>query len=259
MTELKLPDSNEFFNLLENLGNEIAHELRTPLAAIRTGASGIKDYLPVLISAYNESVNSKLIKPTLFQRDLDLLSKALDFIEEAGNRASGYINMLVTNLTFKMNHSNMDKQECPVSQCLREALDCYAYKTIEQKELFSIMLGYEFNCLANSSLLMNVFFNLIKHCIQQFEYYGKGHIIISSGFSNDMNHIYFKGSENGEAAIYFHDIFNKAALSTVDIEHFWISYCKGFLQSIGGNISCRFDEKIKMEIDIEFPPIKKIN
>lgn len=255
-TKLKGSVPDIIYLILENLGNEIAHELRTPLSAIRTSVSGIKDYLPSLIQTYQESVQAKLVQPTILQRDLDLLRQTLEIIESASNRASDYINTLVSNLTLYIHSNRLDKEKFSVIECLSEVLTKYNYNSSQRKLIYINAESKDFHCAAVKSSIVNVFTNIIKYIIQQIEVSGKGRIEVFSAIFSDANHIYFRESENVISADHAMKLFNNDDFERTNLKYIGPFLCREYMKSIGGNVSCQFYKNMQIEIVLTFPIIK---
>lgn len=83
---------------LRTLGMHLIHDLRTPLAAIKAGASGIQDFLPVLIDAYQKACQAKLLDDSIQPRHLELLTQTLDHIEASANAANQHMTVFMEKL-----------------------------------------------------------------------------------------------------------------------------------------------------------------
>jgi hypothetical protein len=90
-----LEQDNNANGLLESVRACMSHELRTPLAAIKTGVSGVKDFLPALIESYHMAVKNRLPVPEIQPRHLEVLTKTLDNVEKEAQFISDYVNKLL--------------------------------------------------------------------------------------------------------------------------------------------------------------------
>lgn len=231
--------------ILNILGNDIAHELRTPLAAIRTGVSGVKDYVPDLISVYEDAVKNGLAKSTILQRDLELLKKALDIIESAGNRASSYVSQLVTNLTFHSNYNRLDRQLCSILDLLKQVLESYSFKRMEDKSFIQIHPTFaDFSFTGSPLLLKNIFMNLIDYLINKTGNHKNSHIVIFSEISSCEYSVCFREMDHGNIGAL---LFGEGAEKNLGL-----FFCENLLKLINGKLIYQFYKNQHREIVIAF-------
>lgn len=86
---------------LITLGLNLSHDIRTPLASIKAGASGIRDFLPFLIDAYHKANNANLLTDRIQPYQIELLTKTLGNIEISANIANEQISTFIENLNNK--------------------------------------------------------------------------------------------------------------------------------------------------------------
>lgn len=67
--------------IVKEVIDKILHDMRTPLAVIKFGISGIEDYLPSLLFAYGEASKAGLINHPIPPTQLHLLSCILNNIK----------------------------------------------------------------------------------------------------------------------------------------------------------------------------------
>jgi two-component system CAI-1 autoinducer sensor kinase/phosphatase CqsS len=79
---------------VKTIVQQIIHDFRTPLIAIKSGASGIDGYLPVLIEGYQHAKNAELIEKSIQPRHLNTLSCIVKNIEASINEMSGKLDEL---------------------------------------------------------------------------------------------------------------------------------------------------------------------
>lgn len=65
---------------------EFVHDIRTPLASIQLGATGIKNYLPTILKNYQNLLDGKKVEQPISQEAINLLLKVVDNIESEINR-----------------------------------------------------------------------------------------------------------------------------------------------------------------------------
>ena len=91
-----IEQSSSAVELPESARASLSHELRTPMATIKTGISGVKDFLPALIAAYKIAQSRNLPIPEIQSRHLDMLTKTLNNVEKEARFVSDYINNLLS-------------------------------------------------------------------------------------------------------------------------------------------------------------------
>ncbi|MEZ5559351.1 MAG: histidine kinase dimerization/phospho-acceptor domain-containing protein [Pseudomonadales bacterium] len=131
------------------VGNNIAHELRTPLASIRSLANGVQRHYDRLFNAfYSDSARNDtgLLECTLQdRRRFESLKNALTLIEKETEYANTIIDMLLLNTSSKR-VSHYDRDIFRASSLLSEAVFRFPFNnsrerssvTISQTEDFSI-------------------------------------------------------------------------------------------------------------------------
>lgn len=78
-------------NELTEVAERLIHDMRTPVAAIISGAGGIKEYVLQLIQAYSQAHAHGIDVPNIDTTLLAQLPKVLDYIESEGS----HLNVLI--------------------------------------------------------------------------------------------------------------------------------------------------------------------
>lgn len=73
---------------------KIIHDMRTPLIAVRSGASGLDGFLPALLKAYEVANRAGLVTEVIQPRHLSILSVTLKNIEQSANEINIKLNEL---------------------------------------------------------------------------------------------------------------------------------------------------------------------
>ncbi len=71
---------------------KFVHDIRTPLASIQLGASGIKNYLPLILQNYENLLNGKQPQHAISQDNINLLLQVIENIETDVIRLQKMIN-----------------------------------------------------------------------------------------------------------------------------------------------------------------------
>lgn len=129
----------------------IAHELRTPLLGIRAGASGLDQYLPILIEAYGLALRHGLPVPAIRIAHLDALKCVLDHIDAEARHSNAVIDMLLVNAKATSTVAQ-ELVVCSMSHCVEIALQRYPYSE-DERALVSWRPGADFK-FRGAELLM---------------------------------------------------------------------------------------------------------
>lgn len=239
------------FQTMQSLSASIAHELRTPLRAISSSASGIKKCLPQLIESYeiakNENVQLPYLSPPLYKA----LIPAFDSIELEAQSAFTFIDMLL----IKVNESELNSiqvETCNIKTCVDEALNRYPFSP-EEKGLIQWNQADDFIFKGNQLLMLHVLFNLIKNALYHLKAAGKGNISIWAEKELNNNCLHFKDTGEGISAKDLPYIFDRFFTTTRHGTGIGLAFCKLVMKSIGGDITCQSLEGEYAEFVLKFP------
>lgn len=152
--------------------SNIAHELRTPLAIIRTNTD---------VALLNKELSPK-IRDTLERNNFELA------------RISEIINNLLSLSNF-MRDKQMQFEDVNLSVIAQQAMDTLA-ETIEHKDItLSLKSHTNQTVIGNASALEQVVYNLVKNAIAHTK--SKGHITIEIEPANDGKFINLLVSDTG--------------------------------------------------------------
>lgn len=90
MTKPNLPKEE----IIENF----VHDIRTPLASIQLGATGIKNYLPAVLQNYRNLMAGKPIQQPISDETMKLLLQVIENIEKEVGRMKTMINEFVKQM-----------------------------------------------------------------------------------------------------------------------------------------------------------------
>lgn len=242
------------------MGMSIAHELRTPLRAISSGAECIANKLPTLLAMYKEA-KAKGIQvpegyPSLYPSDIELLGRVLHNIEQETKAAFAVIDMLL----IKGNLTKIDKEKfnvCEISDCIRDALKRYPFQA-DEKKLIECKRG-EFTFRGNALLIVHVLFNFIKNSLYYVKRAGKGSIQIWIENNNDNNKLHFKDTGTGISPDNLSHIFEQFFSTESNGTGIGLAFCKFAMESMNGSIECFSKEGEYTEFVLTFPKMNEEN
>lgn len=229
----------------------IAHELRTPLAAINAGASGLKDYLPDLIETYKLARQSRLPIPLIHPAQFDLIKEVLETIEKETYAANTIINMLLIN--FDQSRINtMTLKSCSIKQVIEEALGRYPFLANERK-LVHWQDNSDFIFYGETLLTVHILFNLLKNAIYYINARGQGEIYIWLETTRHYHVLHFKDTGQGISSHILPYIFDKFFSRTYHGFGIGLAFCKMVMNAYGGDIRCFSQEGEFTEFLLRFP------
>ncbi|MCI5056568.1 MAG: HAMP domain-containing histidine kinase [Flavobacteriales bacterium] len=232
---------------LQSLAASIAHELRTPLLAIRMGAENICEL------SRRDSKQSHISNKDSYKRvELDEIASITKNIHEETSQANIFIDMLLNNVNqTTVDNKNFMKRD--IGSIIKDSINRYPLTEKERK-----LITYEENqtkIFANTdSLLMtHVFFNLLKNAIFYIKASRKGEIIIWHETTKNQNIIHFKDTGSGIKKEDLPHIFDSFYSKTRHGTGIGLSYCRLIIRASGGEITCHSKHGEFTEFIISFP------
>jgi signal transduction histidine kinase len=236
----------------------VAHELRTPLMSVKTGASGVRQYLPVLLDAYRLAVERKLIAGSIRGAHLDSMAGVLDRIEMEADRSNTVIDMLL----YTVRGLGMERGElvpCLMSHCVDTAIRRYPFASDKERALVQLNMKADFSFLGSELLMVHVIFNLLKNALRHIATAGKGSISIALEADAQESRLIFVDTGSGIPADVLPHIFTryyswpKHGEGVVETTGIGLSFCREVVHAFGGSIECRSRLHEYTEFLIGFP------
>ena len=240
------------------LVGDIVHDLRTPIATIRTIGSLLSTIFPII----NEIVDEAHV---LGAKKTELLSKK----QSNALRNNMIVNALQSSVIMMDNFINSTLLElknaqqlelvgenlvkCSSRRILENTLDAYPLGngiTIHQN------ISYDFYLMGNSILIMKMLFNLIRNAVDQINLNGKGEIFISTEAVGDMNTIKVKDTAGGASTEAEANFFDGYFTTKKEGTGIGLAFCKKTMQTFGGNIICNNMFGQSIEFILSFPKME---
>ncbi|WP_232224395.1 sensor histidine kinase [Candidatus Paracaedibacter symbiosus] len=231
----------------------IAHEMRTPLAAISHLADGLKINLPILIDTQQTAQDKDESVTYVHKSQLQYLEDTPTELEAVTKSAFIVIDMLLMNLRENPSEAVLEKHS--ILDCVKNALEAYAL-TKREKALISLGIAEDFEIKANSHLLKHVFFNLLKNSLHYIKAVRKGKIVIWTEKGEQVNKLYFKDTGKGISKESLPYVFNQFYSRTDHGTGVGLAFCKMVLQHLGGDITCDSIEGEFTQFTLIFPVLK---
>ncbi len=234
----------------------IAHELRTPLLSIRAGASGIANYLPALMQAYQLARQHQLPVPAIRSIHLSALEGVVDRIDQEARHANTIIDMLLVSVRGHGNgHAPLTL--CSMSECIEMALQRYPFSN-EERVLVSWQQDQDFSFQGVELLTVHVLFNLLKNALRHIAQADKGHIAIHLETSATSNRLIFRDTGGGIAPEALAHIFMRFYTSSNDSAlgaGIGLAFCRDVMTAFGGTIHCNSTHGEYCEFVLTFPTV----
>jgi two-component system CAI-1 autoinducer sensor kinase/phosphatase CqsS len=237
--------------------SNIAHELRTPLLGIKSGAAGLRIFLPYLIEAYQLAREHGLAVEPIRLVHLHTMRGVLERIESEADYSNTIIDMLLMNTSIN-GFTTTNLTVCSIAQCVEAALNRYPFASENEKQLLVYNKEMDFNFRGIELLMVHVLFNLIKNSLYHIAKARKGSISIQLKKSPQSNMLIFRDTGTGVPPEVLPHIFTRfyswspgkdKSLGT----GIGLAFCRSVMDSFGGSISCKSQLGEYTEFVVIFP------
>lgn len=245
---------NEKLDTAAAIGSTVAHEIRTPLAAIRGFTSGISNTLPELLRVYEEAERLEITDTKLSREKRRLIRDALTNIREEVDYSNTIIDMLLvstTGLDFTQNDGN----PCEATDCVSSCVSRFPYANDVQKEMVTVKYVKGFQINAPKLIVVHVLFNLLKNAIRHSQRSTERSVVIKVGNAEGLRIISVRDSGPGVARAAQQKIFERFYTTQAVGEGAGIglSFCSSAMKKIGGSIECESDSTSYSLFTLTFP------
>jgi two-component system CAI-1 autoinducer sensor kinase/phosphatase CqsS len=221
--------------------SSIAHELRTPLLGIKSGAAGLRNYLPTLIAAYLLAREKGLPVGPIRRPHLETIKEVLDRIEAEANYSNAIIDMLIANVRLSK-PDDKDLVECSMTHCVEIALWRYPFSAEERARVSSVA-GADFAFKGVELLMVHVVFNLLKNSLRHISQAEKGRIFIRIETSPRGNRLVFRDTASGISPEVIPHIFKRfystsKANDGIVGSGIGLAFCSDVIRAFDGTIEC---------------------
>jgi len=229
----------------------IAHELRTPLSGIKSGANAIARYSPELIEGYQLAQQHSLLTKVLRPSRIQQLSEVNARIIAETDYANTIIDMLLVRAGSENALCNCVWETCSMADCVFTALQRYPFKSPAEKK--TVKWQGDFHFYGSKLLMQHVLFNLLKNALYAMATARKGEIHIWTALSETHHCLYFRDTAKGMSALQLSRLFNHFYSTTFMGTGLGLSFCKLVMQHFGGDIFCDAKEGEFTQFMLTFP------
>jgi two-component system CAI-1 autoinducer sensor kinase/phosphatase CqsS len=237
--------------------SSIAHELRTPLLAIRAGASGLGRHLPSLLETYSIAKQSQLEVPRVRLVHLQSMDGVLSRIEQEAIHSNAIIDMLLANARFTGGFSH-GAVSCSIAQSVRNSLERYPFREGERQKVLTD-LATDFSFHGSEMLMVHVLFNLLKNALRGMASVESALISIRLVSGPRSNQLLFRDTGTGISPQVIPHIFTRFYTSPAGVDDasigtgIGLAFCRDVMRAMGGSIECKSVEGMFTEFTLTFP------
>jgi signal transduction histidine kinase len=239
---------------LSMLSATIAHEMRTPLSGVRASIGGVDAFLPDLITAYQDAHAKNPERfPLIRQELLDTLRDTGPRIKSMVDQANHVIDLLLVNLNDQQQDRSQFKV-CSIQACVAEALEQYPFRRFERDRVH-VEIEEDFEFLGIQSLMVYIFFNLLKNALYSIESAGRGRINIKALKQKDGFTLEFADTGLGIEAEILPFIFDGFFTTRSNGTGAGLAFCKRTMRSFNGDITVSSVPGEYTRFTLVFPPV----
>lgn len=246
----------EKFSALHSLSASIAHEFRTPLAAIKFAMSGLSKYLPQLTDAYKKAITIEELKVKKIRpNNLKLLEEMPEGVDRLLYQANMSIDIMLMNAS-QLTISRMNFEKVDMTMCLETAIKRYPFSSSKHEGLINIDEHFnKFTFIGKEILLVHVLYNLMKNSFYFIDACQKGEIYIWTEESLRFNKLYFRDTAKGIDSEDLKNLFKQFYSMREGGTGVGLSFCKMVMDAFGGDIECYSVPNVHMTFVLSFPKL----
>lgn len=251
----RLIDEEKMRSMLA-LSAHMAHEIRTPLAAIKASASGASDYLPELVRSYEQARQHSLTNVVIPKGMRSMLGTSLQHIQSEVDRINSILNVLLVNLRREGDKSGYGLES--ITSCIEDCMARYPFREGERDKIH-LFLDTDFEFRGSRLLVTHVLFNLLNNALYSIRVTGDGAVGICVRQQGNTGLLYFSDSGKGIPKTSLPHLF-EPFFSTKPSDvgtGVGLYFCKRVMEEFGGNIQCHSEEGVYAEFELSFPNIAK--
>lgn len=243
------------------LVGDIVHDLRTPIATIRTVADILDNALPAVLEVIEEAkdLGSKKIQLLNKKKLSYLIEKTpITSIKNSVLMIEDFIKTSLRELTNAQKEQSLESFKENLTKCcsrriIENTLEVYPFP---ENIIIHQDISYEFYLMGNSILLMKILINLIRNALDQIASNGQGEITISTEDSPQGNLLKIKDTAGGAPPEVVANFFRGYFTTKKNGTGVGLAFCKKTMENFGGQILCNSVDGKSMEFILVFPKIE---
>jgi PAS domain S-box-containing protein len=260
MAKSKADSEEEMRKMVMVLVGDIVHDLRTPIATIRTIADLLSSMFPRIFELIEEAKKLGAVKINLFsKRELNHLydNTIVSSLKSSVKMMDDFINSTLIELANAQKGQQQaligeDLTKCSSRRILENTLDAYPFdEGIKIHEHTS----YDFFLMGNTILIMKILFNIIRNALEQISLNGKGDLTIITEDAGAVNLIKIRDTAGGAPPDVVDKLFSGYFTTKQNGTGIGLASCKRIMQNFGGDLTFNTVYGDYMEFVLSFPKI----
>lgn len=216
------------------MGGIIAHEMRTPLAAIKANVYSLRN-----IFSNNTNINEYNLRTENILNRIDLII----------DKAKNYVDLTLVNLKKQ---PELNLKICSVKDLILIALNEYPMSNSEKKTIkYCPENNEDFHILGDELMIKYVLFNLLQNSLTQINSKEAGNIMITLG----ERQICLEDNVGNLKPEMQEKIFEFGVSHAKNGTGFGLAFCKLIIESLGGQIWCEASSGQYVKFVINFPEV----
>ncbi|MES1949641.1 integral membrane sensor signal transduction histidine kinase [Salinisphaera sp. S4-8] len=218
----------------------MAHELRTPLLGIRSGARGLQNYLPSIFEGFDMAREHGLPVKRIRTAHYREMHAVLDRISTEAE----YTNVILDMLLVNSSRTRVDEttfETVYIGACVQEALARYPFHSAQERAMVHWDEGADFRFYGSSVLMVHVLFNLLKNALYFLARVDDGDIRIwAEREAGGAHRLYFRDTGPGIHPDVLPRIFERfySAMPHGQGTGIGLAFARMVMNSFGGDIRC---------------------
>lgn len=246
-TKGKEKQVKEKIRLFKSLSATIAHEMRTPLSALRLNTVLLKRSLPHLISTYKKEQANDASLPTINFQQIEKLPERFDIILE---RSFLIIDMLLNNMQEPGDDLRIKK--LTALQCLHGAIETYPFAGNERIKI-TIQEGKDFEFWGDTVVFTHIIHNLLKNSIHFTKNKESPEVKIWFSETTDYSILNFYDNGSGIKLKNLPRVFDWFFSGREEGTGLGLSFCKMAMEKMRGSINCISEVNQYTQMILSFP------
>jgi|AntDeeMinimDraft_5_1070356.scaffolds.fasta_scaffold04751_2 two-component system CAI-1 autoinducer sensor kinase/phosphatase CqsS len=238
----------------------MAHELRTPLLSIRSGARGLQHYLPSIFEGFEMARDAGLPVEHVRTAHYRQMHAVLDRIDTE----TEYTNVILDMLLINSSRTSIDESSFEVTRmgaCVATALERYPFHSAWEKERVCWEQGADFAFFGSQLLMVHLLFNLIKNALYflaRSDQDGSIHIWIERGVAG-VHRLHFRDTGPGIHPDVLPHIFERfySAMPRDQGTGIGLAFSRLVMKGFGGDIRCHSMLDRYTEFVMTFPAVDR--
>ena len=239
------------------LAASIAHEMRTPLLAIRAQARALGRHLPELVVGYQAPGAGRRRAGALATQQLDYLGQLARQIETEVTRANFVADMMLASAGSAAPERHRFAPHS-MRKCVDEALARYPFDGATRAKV-TLRAPCDFLFHGCDISLVYVFYNLLKNALHGIAASGRGDIVIAFERGEHCNRVLITDTGPGIAKHVLPHVFDPlyTTRQASGGSGMGLAFCLRVLDAFDAKICCESQEGRHTTFALEFPALRE--